>query len=600
MFFEELRKEFGDYIERRAAGFCSNKKIQDEVLRIKAAADHGQIDMALAMIARAPKEVFEYPVGDSSAAEGYTTYKFGRDPISKADQYNTLLIHFLQGRHDEIIPATIERMTREQLVRYGRSSLRAVDYCHNDSNIALAMLEKLQPEDFLARSSDVKNDDKEERTLLCRYLSGSRNKDAVHFLIERTPAAGFSIVLGMMQSDQYSKTKMLTHTGARILDVFGPETVIEIVRKAPAQCIADEPGFYKAFKDRGSEFSYIDHGNIVKVDVRTLLPPVAKVIEEKMAGTLAPYVSQTAVMIHRPRSQVRDLPSFNPDEAIDVALASGRASDAMQVGREILDDCTTLLGRFHAKNLESIAAAAQASKVLRTIVAETREHAQLAEDVASGRKVLNPPGMIVRQLARFFPSLDPVGMLEKGLTGAGNDVRRSLSASQSLLEAYEDIQELRGPIKERLDHLQNALGRAVETATERAAAIPEGSKEHIGAKTLQEIFEATARNARVSSAMIEVNAITAERNAHVEGKFVVAVMGIQSALNVALTNASMALSQIKENVTPEIRREAALTIQDQSRQIAQRMEAFEGAVLERERGIGDDAPIVADRHALLI
>lgn len=555
-------------LRRARAGFCSDKKIQEEVARIKAAADHGQTDMALAMISRAKPKAFEYPASDSNYPGWFSDryrlgpYKLGKEAISFADQYDTLLHHFLREDYSELAQAAIERMTRPQLMRQRKDGRRAINIA--PANESLMILDKLEPED-LTLSDDY------DGVPLKRWIAGSH--EGVNAFIDKTPSSVFGGLL-----DRLIHRGEISETGRSALKNHGPDIITKLLQKADPQTFAELPDFYKAFKSESEK------------DPNCI--PIVKAIEEKMAGTLAPYVSQTAVMIHRPRNSGVALPAFNPEEAIDAALESGRASDAMQIGRDILDDCTTLLERFRQKNLESLAAAAQASKLLRDVVAETKEHAQLAEDVGSGRKSLNPPGMIVRQLARVFPSLDPISALEGGLTGAGDDVRRSLAASQSLLRAYEDIQELHGPIEERLDQLQDALQRAVSVTNERINAAPEDSKERKDAMMLRDIFEATARTARVSGAMVSVNAQTADQNARVEGKFVVAVMEIQSALNIALTNASLALAQIKEGAIPVLRHEAALTVQDQSRQIAARMEAFEGVVLERERTITTEIPTV--------
>ncbi len=568
---------------RRSSGFCNDHKIHKQVQHIKAAIDHNNIGAALSLIVQADDEVFEYPITGELA--------------SKADQYPTLLSYFFAKELLEPALHAIDRMTPEQLGRRVDRDGSNIFHYTMLPNATIAALEKSRPEDLSA----LQRTKYSHIVPLALWMKYNPRPEILDLLIEKTPshAIGFVPVIDNgISSPMYGEAvlslsyEQIDYDGGkekkgRFFQHVGIERIIAIIRKAPTETFIQHPEIYKGYSQL-SKFNGSYAGAFSFESSNPLYPEVAEIveaIEQKMAGTLAPYVSQSAVMIHRSRSTPVSLPAFNPDEMIEAALTSGRASDAIQIGRSILDDCAVLFERFHKKNLESLKAAADASDVLRGVVAQTRQHARIADEVASGQKSLNPPGLLVRQLARAFPSLDPIGLLEEGLSGAGDDVRRSLEASQSLLRAYEDIQELRGPIEERLDRLQTSLGKAVDVMSERIDSVPEDSKEQKDAIMLREIFEATARSARVSGALIGVNAKTADLNARIEGKFVVAVMEIQSALNVALTNATIGLSKIKEAGTPELRREAALVLQDQSRKIAERMNAFEEVVVERGRDI---------------
>lgn len=323
---------------------------------------------------------------------------------------------------------------------------------------------------------------------------------------------------------------------------------------------------------------------------------IIKAIEEKIS--YQPVVTLNSIITN---SQ-QDIPTFpNAQELVQAAMTTGRPSDALAIGSEIMNACTEFFNRIQQKSTQSLMLGIEANANLADMAAKIERTKKDLEKIIDNPQLLAMPTGFLAPAYSFayhiLPALDPHRALKGDFNDIQNSIQLSLATSQSVMRGYEDFKQAHPAIKEQLQNLQDSLEAAIVQIDDEAIAAPEGYEDQSKPR-LRKIFMAIQSNAKATGGFVDINAGIADTNLNTEVEFATSILTLQTALNATVSNANFMISNIKAAATPELARNAQALIREQVKEAQLNLFKMEALLEERQARLQTPTPFGRTSPAL--
>lgn len=506
------------------------EEAQRQFKLIKSAYDHGLIADAAHLIKQALPEVFGVRVESFISGSSFR-------------QQDKSLLTALKNRELQLL--IIDRMTSAQLAR------RIDDYrCFDKQNnpISFDILSAFPEKDevSLAIVKKFEGDDLTEKMAhkigyfaASGYDSETRPNDAfIHGLTDH--------VIDNWPSNRirYFMDNFIEGSH-RLIGVIGEERARKLVERTPKDDIVNTPGWYRHLTTNDYK-TY--SGKAVKDH------PVAKamalMIQDKISGTLKEFIFSAPTVTGENSADVasrarqlyaeRKLASH-----IKVVLERADPAEAMDVGRDTLKDCSTLLQRIVAENLEGLGSGLAAKSAMETV----RGHLEVLKDLADGNRTIDVKKRqgISEWIAGHNPFSNrvPAAAIAEGYDEILKQISVAESASQTLIRAYAKLNESAPQIQDSLVQLEESLSGAVVAINQELKLDNVPKTRRANLEFIREIFEGKAEQTRVSGALVKVHQNVATDSTAAEVRFASALNALGTATNTSMTMTALAVTGMK-------------------------------------------------------